>query len=131
MPDPQVALPLVYSCSGASSCAQLANHLAVELDHQRIADMSCIAGVGGDVKSLVRLATSGRSIVAIDGCPLRCVKKSLGRHDVQPSLHVTLTDLGVSKQLHTPFDPEQAERLLEQLLPGVRRLAQPLGAGVE
>lgn len=52
-------LPLIYSCSGASSAAQMANHIAVKLDRLKVAEMSCIAGVGGDVKPLVRTATSG------------------------------------------------------------------------
>ncbi|MFB6195347.1 MAG: putative zinc-binding protein, partial [Haloplanus sp.] len=46
-------LPLVYSCSGCSSAAQMANDLAVRLDRERVAEMSCIAGVGGDVGPLV------------------------------------------------------------------------------
>lgn len=41
-------LPLVYSCSGCSSAAQMANHLAVQLDRTGLAEMSCIAGVGGN-----------------------------------------------------------------------------------
>ena len=57
------ALPLVYSCSGASSAAQMANHIAVKLDPLKVAEMSCIAGVGGDVKPLVRTAKSGRPIM--------------------------------------------------------------------
>jgi hypothetical protein len=48
------AVPLVYSCSGCSSAAQLSNHLAVRLDRAGLAEMSCIAGVGGQVPSLVR-----------------------------------------------------------------------------
>ena len=36
--------------------------------------MSCIAGVGGNVKKLVKTAQSGRKIIAIDGCPLACAK---------------------------------------------------------
>jgi len=38
--------PLVYSCSGGSSAAQLANALAIKLDRAGIGDMACIAGVG-------------------------------------------------------------------------------------
>ena len=75
--------PLVYACSGCSSAAQLANHVALQLDRRGVAEMSCIAGVGGDVPKLVRLATSGRPIVALDGCPL-CVgaapRGGAGRH---------------------------------------------------
>jgi uncharacterized metal-binding protein len=36
-------LPLVYSCSGCSNIAQLANQVAIELDRDHIAEMSCIA----------------------------------------------------------------------------------------
>ena len=31
--------PLVYSCSGCSSAAQLANHVAVRLDRSGVAEM--------------------------------------------------------------------------------------------
>ncbi|WP_435924161.1 putative zinc-binding protein [Paenibacillus sp. DYY-L-2] len=41
-------LPLVYSCSGCSSAAQTANRIAIKMDREKIAEMSCIAGVGGD-----------------------------------------------------------------------------------
>ncbi len=34
----------------------MANYLALQLDRQGEAEMSCIAGVGGNVKNLVRLA---------------------------------------------------------------------------
>lgn len=33
-------LPLVYSCSGCSSAAQMANYLAVSLDRRGLAEMS-------------------------------------------------------------------------------------------
>lgn len=52
-------LPLVYSCSGASSAAQMTDYIAIRLDRLKVAEMSCIAGVGGDVKPLVRSARSG------------------------------------------------------------------------
>lgn len=55
-------LPLVYSCSGCSNVAQLANTLAVRLDRAGVAEMSCIAGVGKRVGTLVNKAHSGRAI---------------------------------------------------------------------
>ncbi|MFO1253221.1 putative zinc-binding protein [Inhella sp.] len=109
-------LPLVYSCSGCSSAAQLANHLAVRLDREGLAEMSCIAGLGGDVKPLVRLAQraaeSGRTVLAIDGCALECVRHSLARHGLAPTLQVRLHELGVRKVQHGEFEPEQAIELL-------------------
>ncbi|MCF7804742.1 MAG: putative zinc-binding protein [Candidatus Marinimicrobia bacterium] len=90
-------LPLIYSCSGVSNVAQLANAAAVDLDRAGEAEMSCIAGVGGDIPSLVRKAQSGRHIIAVDGCPLACVKHSLTRHDVEPDRHLLLSDYGFRK----------------------------------
>lgn len=43
------SLPLVYSCSGCSSAAQMANYMAIQLDKRGDAEMSCIAGVGGNL----------------------------------------------------------------------------------
>ena len=90
-------LPIVYSCSGCSSAAQTANMIAIKMDREKLAEMSCIAGVGGDVKPLVRTAKSGRDIIAIDGCPLSCCKSSLARHEVQPKHHFVLSDFDVPK----------------------------------
>jgi uncharacterized metal-binding protein len=107
--------PLVYSCSGCSSAAQLANAMAVGLDRRGVAEMSCIAGVGGDVPSLVRTATSGRPIVAIDGCRLRCVEACLSRHAVEADLHVDLAGHGVKKRKHADHDPALARQLTNEL----------------
>lgn len=109
-------LPLVYSCSGCSSAAQMANDLAVRLDHEHVAEMSCIAGVGGDVGPLVATATSGRPMLVIDGCPLECARKSLEQHDVTPDTHLNLAERGVPKQYHTDYDDERAAELFDELV---------------
>lgn len=109
------ARPLVYACSGCSSAAQLANHVAVRLDRSGVAEMSCIAGVGGDVPSLLKTARSGRPIVALDGCPLVCVKSSLARHGITPERHYQLQHYGVRKRQHEDFDPAQAQAVLERV----------------
>lgn len=103
--------PIVYSCSGCSSSAQMANYLAVKPDRIDVAEMSCIAGVGGNVKNLVRTATSGRRIIVIDGCPLACAKACLSNHYVVPDLHVELTAFDVNKRLHEDFNMAQANEL--------------------
>ena len=103
-------LPLVYSCSGCSNIAQLANRVAIELDRLGIAEMSCIAGVGGGVEPLVRKAKSGRRIVSLDGCELHCVKRCLSQHSIEPTIEYTLTDFGIKKQAHTDYlESEVAE----------------------
>lgn len=111
-PSPPEEVPLVYSCSGCSSAAQLANRIALAMDRAGSAEMSCIAGVGGGVDTLVRVAKSGRRILAIDGCPLHCTKACLARADVNPSLHITLSDHGVRKRFGMDPDEEDLNRLL-------------------
>lgn len=107
--------PLIYSCSGSSSAAQMANHLAIQADRKGIADMSCIAGVGGDVGKLVKTALSGRKIIVIDGCPLACAKACLGRHGISPDLHMELTSYGIQKRNHEDFDVQQAGQVFKIL----------------
>jgi len=118
-------LPLVYSCSGCSSAAQMANHLALQLDRRGLAEMSCIAGVGGDVPKLVRVARSGRPVIAIDGCALACVRNCLARHDVVAENHHILSDLGVRKRYSTDFDRDEAERVLDAIIAARSPAATP------
>lgn len=107
--------PLVYSCSGCSNVAQLANDLAVTLDRENIAEMSCIAGLGGDVKSLVRRAKSQRDIIAIDGCPLNCAANTLKRHGLEADEHIQLNDLGLRKRYHRSSGPADAHKALSHI----------------
>ncbi|WP_304439193.1 MULTISPECIES: putative zinc-binding protein [unclassified Oleiphilus] len=99
----------MYSCSGCSNVAQLTNQLALELNRLGQAEMSCIAGVGGQVKSLVRQAKSERPILALDGCALHCVKQCLNKVQVTPTLHLTLTDLELKKVKHQNFSKQEFE----------------------
>jgi uncharacterized metal-binding protein len=117
-------LPLVYSCSGCSSAAQLANDVAVSLDRDGVAEMSCIAGVGGDVPPLVATATSGREIVAIDGCPLTCARSCLAQHDVEPDRHFELSSMGVAKEYHADYDDDQAAAVEETVREAAVDLSQ-------
>lgn len=117
--------PLVYSCSGCSNTAQMANYIAVQLDRNGTAEMSCIAGVGGNVKKLVRMAASGRKIITIDGCPLACSRACLGNHSINADGHFELTALGIKKKDHEDFDVTQANKILKNI---ERNIAELYGA---
>ncbi|ADU29532.1 putative zinc-binding protein [Evansella cellulosilytica] len=112
-------LPIVYSCSGCSSAAQTANSVAIKMDRESIAEMSCIAGVGGDVKPLVDTAKSGRDIIAIDGCPLACCKNVLARHDVKPKHHFDLSHFKIPKRKGQDPDPTNVYHAYDQVLANI------------
>ncbi len=107
--------PLVYACSGCSNVAQLTNDLAVVLDRQGIAEMSCISGIGGRVKSLVKIAQSGRPVLALDGCPLNCVRRTLATIDVVPTWHIEVTTFGYKKARQQDCSLSAAYELLQHI----------------
>ncbi len=116
-------LPLVYSCSGCSSAAQLSNRIALQLDRQQRAEMSCIAGVGGGVKALVRTAKSARKILVLDGCPLHCARHCLAQLDIDIDVHLDLSTAGVKKRFHQDATEEEYQQVWQQLvIPAVERL---------
>ncbi len=78
--------------------------------------MSCIAGIGGKVRPLVDLAKSNSDIVALDGCPLHCVKKTLQTIEVTPKLHFTLSEFGVKKCEGEEFDLVQAQEIYKKII---------------
>jgi len=106
-------LPLVYSCSGCSNVAQMANTLAVRLDRAGFAEMSCIAGVGGRVGSLVNKANSGRPILAIDGCPLHCARACLSQHGVTADVHITISSYGLRQRYREDCSEEDIQALFD------------------
>jgi uncharacterized metal-binding protein len=71
--------------------------------------MSCIAGVGGRVASLVNKANSGQPILALDGCPLQCVRGCLDQHGVHANIHLVLSSLGLRKRYGEDFSSDTIE----------------------
>ncbi len=118
-----LGLAVVYSCSGSSNVAQLANALAVRLDRAGLADMSCIAGVGGGVQPLVRRAIGAATVIAIDGCPLACCERVLAAKGVRPGWIVRLHERGLRKRQHADVVEAERDRIyrdvLEELSPAL------------
>ena len=50
---PQKNNTVVYACSGCSDAGELADRIARQFTREGAAEMSCLAGIGGRVKSLV------------------------------------------------------------------------------
>lgn len=108
--------PIIYSCSGCSNVAQLANDIAVKVNEENIAEMSCIVGVGGKVKPLLKKAQSGRPIILIDGCPLQCGKACLDNVDIVPDKHIILTDLKLKKKYNTKLNLEDEQAVYQHVV---------------
>jgi hypothetical protein len=68
---------IIYVCSGCSDVGELADRTPRVLSQKQIGEMSCLAGIGGRVKPLIRKAEKAEAIMAIDGCPLNCARHTL------------------------------------------------------
>ena len=108
-------LPLIYSCSGCSQVAQLANRIAVRLDRGGLAEMSCIAGVGGGVKPLLHKARQARHIIALDGCALACVRHCLQQAGVTDFEHILLSELGLKKHQDEEYSTATEQQIADML----------------
>jgi uncharacterized metal-binding protein len=89
--------PIVYACSGCSDAGELADRIARRLTREGAAEMSCLAGIGGRVKSLVARAENAERILAIDGCPLNCTRHTLELAGFKNFDHLELHKLGMKK----------------------------------
>ena len=94
---PQKNNTVVYACSGCSDAGELADRIARQLACEGAAEMSCLAGIGGRLKSLVSKAENAERILAIDGCPLNCTRHTLELAGFKNFDHLELHELGMKK----------------------------------
>jgi uncharacterized metal-binding protein len=87
----------VYPCSGAADTGEIADRAARRLEAENVAWMSCLAGIGGRVSGMMANAAAAPALLAIDGCPLDCAKKTLELAGFAHVRHVRVTDLGLKK----------------------------------
>src|SRR6516165_2031289 len=88
---------VVYACSGCSDAGELADRIARQLSREGVARMSCLAGIGGRVKSLVTTAEKAERILVVDGCPLNCARHTLRLAGFQNFEHLELHKIGLRK----------------------------------
>jgi len=88
---------LIFSCSGSSNVGQIANQAAIRLAQEDIGRYFCLAGIGGHVSGMIESTKAGKMLIAIDGCPVGCAKKTLEHAGFNIDEYVQVTDLGIEK----------------------------------
>ena len=59
--------------------------------------MFCLAGIGGRIAGIMKNTEAASKLLAIDGCPLNCVKACLEEAGFTNFKHLRLVDLGMTK----------------------------------
>jgi len=77
-----------------------------------VGKMYCTAGIGGRVSGIVATTRAASQILALDGCPLNCVKHTLEQAGFRRFIHVQLEELGLKKG-ETPPTPDSIQRVVE------------------
>lgn len=88
---------LVFSCSGAADVGEIADQAVRMVSREGRGKMFCLAGIGGRVSGIMRSTEAASGIVAVDGCPLDCARKSLEEAGFTGFRHVQLAVLGLNK----------------------------------
>ena len=104
---------LIFACSGAADVGETADRAARALAKDGLGKMYCLAGLGGQVPGIICNTQAAAKILAIDGCPTECAKKTLEVAGFTGFQHIQLRDLGLEKG-SSPATAENIQTVVER-----------------
>ena len=102
---------LIFPCSGGSNVGQIANETAKRLTSQGVGGMYCLAGIGGHISGFAEATREVKKVVAIDGCPVHCARKTLEHAECPVTVHVVVTELGIRKTSNLLLDKKDIAKV--------------------
>ena len=102
---------LLFTCSGGSNVAQIANDAAKALDQLGQGRMYCAVGVVAGFPGFVETAQKADKRVLIDGCDVQCLKKGFEAAGIPVDGHVVVTDLGIAKGHHFNYTQDEVAKV--------------------
>lgn len=100
-PGKQGGETLIFTCSGAIHCGQVANAAGILLHRDGAGQLFCISAIAAGIPDMVERTRKARLRVVIDGCENCCSRKVMEKLGLPVDVHVPATALGV--------EPEPAE----------------------
>ncbi len=107
---------LLFACAGGSNVGQISNDAAIALEQAGAGRLFCLAGIGGHVELIVNHTKEVGHTVAIDGCDVACVRKTLEAEGITPDIHVVITDLGIEKEHSYEVSDEDICRVVDAVI---------------
>ena len=102
---------LIFACSGAADVGALSDQAARRLSKEGAGKMYCMAGIGGRIPPILEQTGKAKGILAIDGCPSKCVKSSLQQAGFSGFKHFQLEQVGLMKG-HAPMSEETLNKVM-------------------
>lgn len=105
----------LFACSGSANVGEIADRAARCLMAEGRGSMSCLAGLGGDVTSMIQAAKQVDGNIVIDGCPQQCGRKVMERAGVTNFRHIRVTDLGIDKVKGIWAGQQQVQQVVDHV----------------
>ena len=106
----------LFPCVGASNVGQLSNKIAIELDKKGIGNLMCTVGIGARAPGLMKSAEASDRIIAIDGCPVNCARKTLELAGFKVDNHIIISEFGIKKTKDRDLKDDEVSEALEKTL---------------
>ena len=106
---------LIFPCSGESNVGQIANETAKSLTTLGKGKMYCLAGIGGHINNIIESTKAAKKIIAIDGCPVLCAKKSLEHAGFDVDISEVFTEIGIQKKSNFYMDIEEIDSVSDKI----------------
>ena len=107
---------LIFPCSGGSDVGELSDRAARKMAKCGQAKMFCLAGIGAHIPGMIESTKAANKLIAIDGCPVACSKKTL-EHAGFKVMTFNLKDMGFEKG-KTKVDDESIDKVLSKITGG-------------
>jgi uncharacterized metal-binding protein len=111
---------MIFSCSGGCNVGQIANDAVERLSMNGTGKMACLAAVAAGMPGPITGANQAKFVLAVDGCPVKCARKTLEKAGIKVTHQVLITDLGLKKVDdlgHAMNDVDRAVQLCLGVLP--------------
>jgi uncharacterized metal-binding protein len=86
--------PLVFCCSGCSHLATMAHDIALTMDSDGIAEMSCVSWLNAATDGQVKAKTQGRKIILLEGCRETCNRELFQKLNLTVDVYINFADFG-------------------------------------
>jgi len=108
----------VVSCSGGSNVGQVANLLAVKMNQQGLANMTCLAALGAHLPDYIE-KVKDTNLVVLDGCPVACARKVVEHIGLRDYTYFVVSEMGVEKAKRFDQVQREAEQVWEKVVNGL------------
>jgi uncharacterized metal-binding protein len=106
---------LIFSCADSSNVGQIANQAAIMLAQKGMGRYFCLAGIGGHVSGMFESTKAAKMLIAIDGCPVACAKKTLEHTGFNIDEYVQVTELGIEKNHEFSLAPSDVGKVANHM----------------